>query len=67
MFTKEKSVHAAVKSFKEAIGWLSNEIGPRNVERFHERIDDLYKKAVAHGKRLEQRMGKGCPAMRRRK
>ena len=55
MFTKERSAHDTVASFKEAIGWFKNQIGPANVERFHERIDDLYKKAVQHGRRLERR------------
>lgn len=49
MFTKERTVHATVKSFKEAVGWFKNEIGPENVRRLQERIDDLYAKALRHG------------------
>ena len=52
MFTKERSVHDTVEAFKEAVGWYQSLIGPRNVERLRERIDDLYRKAMRHGIRL---------------
>lgn len=49
MFTKERTVHATVESFKEAVGWFENKIGPENVRRLRERIDDLAQKAFKEG------------------
>lgn len=52
MFTKERNVHDTVASFKEAIDWIRNQIGPRNADCLKERIQHLYSKAVLHGIRL---------------
>ena len=48
-------VRAKVAELKEMIGWHRMMIGPENAERLTIRIDDLFRSAVKHGKRLEQR------------
>lgn len=52
MFTKERSVHDTVHSFKEAIDTLRSTMGPANADRYKARVDDLYEKAFRHGIRL---------------
>lgn len=42
---------------KEMIDWHRNAIGPENADRLKIRVDDLFRSAVRHGKKLAQKRG----------
>jgi hypothetical protein len=45
-------VRDKLAELKEMVDWHRNRIGPENADRLKIRIDDLFRSAVRHGKKL---------------
>lgn len=52
---RRQAVQDKVIELKEMVDWHRNMIGPGNADRLKVRIDDLFKSAVRHGKRLARK------------